>query len=333
MNAGIIGYGYWGTKLVRNVIANKKLDLKKVVDIDPDRLRLLKKNHPQISSGLSPDDILNSKEIDCVIIATNPESHFELALKALENGKHVLVEKPVSTSPEKVVKLKGAAKSKGLILMTDLTFLYNGVVQKIKELIDEQCLGKILYIDSTRINHCTFQDEINVLWDLGMHDISIINYLLDDRPFSLSAIGRSDYFKGRENLAYLTLNYKHDIIAHIHCNWPSPVKVRQMKIGGDNKTLVFDDNASKEKIKIYNSGYHLKSSKQTADYEEFLNQKAIIPQYSTTEALKLMIEDFYQSVIHNKKPLADIDKTIDIVNILDSAQKSMDNGGKEIEIT
>ncbi|MGM0650778.1 MAG: Gfo/Idh/MocA family protein [Bacteroidota bacterium] len=332
MRVGIIGYGYWGDKLVRNVLENGNFQLIKIADTDPSRLKLFKKHHPHIASTLHPGEIINDKSIDCIIIATNPSSLFELGYKALEKGKHVLIEKPVSSSPDKIIKLKNLAEANGLTIMADLTFLYNGVVRKIKEIVDDGYLGKILFIDSTRVNFCTFQGDINVLWDLGTHDVSIINYLLGDTPVSLSAIGKSHYFPNMENIAYLNLYYPDDILVHIHCNWPSPVKIRQMRISGDKKSLMFDDTASENKIKIYNSGYKLKNRNQTTAYDSFVNQEAYIPEYDTSEALKLMIEDFYQAVSKNKKPLSDMDKMLDIVKILETAQQSMDMNGKKIKI-
>ncbi len=251
MNIGIIGFGYWGTNLVRNFANLKDVNLKSVVDERAERKSALKSLCQTAAFTTSADDILFDKEIDAVVIATPVFTHYELALKALNNDKHVLLEKPMVSKTDQAKELIDLADRKNKLLMVDHTFLYTGAVQKMKSLIESGDIGNIKYFDSTRINLGLFQPDINVLWDLAPHDISILNYLIKEVPYSVQATGVSHTNNGIENIAYININYNSGFIAHFSCSWTSPVKIRMMLIGGDKKMILFNDVEPTEKIKVY----------------------------------------------------------------------------------
>ena len=333
MNIGIIGYGYWGPNLVRNFYANNDCNVIMVADKRPERLRLIETIYPKISCVLDADQILTNNQIDAVVIATPVNSHFELAKLALENGKHVLLEKPMTRTIQEAEILIDLAIKKNKTLMVDHTFLYTGAVQKMKELVNSNELGKINYFDSTRINLGLFQEDCNVLWDLAPHDLSILNYLVDEKPISVNATGISHTKNGIENIAYLTLNFQSGMIAHFNCSWTSPVKIRTSLIGGDKKMIVYNDIEPTEKIKVYDTGYSFNSDE---DKKQLLIDYRVgdvyIPKLETTEALQKMTTDFINAIKYNTRPISDHNIGIAIVSILEKAEESLKSGGKEIKL-
>ena len=254
INIGVVGYGYWGPNLVRNFFAANDCNVKAVADGRPERLALLAKIFPSVKGVKDADDIINDTEIDAVVIATSVFSHFPLAKKALNAGKHVLIEKPMTASVAEADELIELAAKKGLTLMVDHTFLYTGAVAKMKELIDNKTIGVPQYFDSSRINLGLFQPDVNVIWDLAPHDLSILTYLVNQPPVSINATGISHTKNNIENIAYMTVNYDSDFIAHFNVSWTSPVKVRQTLIGGDVKMIVYNDLEPSEKIRVYDTG-------------------------------------------------------------------------------
>ena len=331
MNIGIIGYGYWGPNLVRNFSLVNNCKVKMVSDFRQDRLVIVSKTYPGIKVSTDPDDILLSKEIDAVVIATPVFTHFSLAKKALENGKHVLLEKPMTSTIKEAEELMNLAKQKGLLLMVDHTFLYTGAVMKMKQLINEKTIGEIQYFDSSRINLGLFQIDVNVLWDLAPHDISILLHLINKIPYSVIATGVSHTKNGIENVAYLTINYSENFIAHFSCSWTSPVKLRTMLIGGDKKMLVFNDLEPSEKIRIYDTGYNYKTDEEKnrlmVDYR---TGDVYIPKLESKEALFGMASDFINSIINKTEPLSNAQLGLDVIQILEASQQSIKNNGKEI---
>lgn len=332
MIISVIGYGYWGPNLVRNIIGNKSFTLKTICDINSERIDTAKKTYPQINFTQNPSDVITDNETDCIVIATNPDNHFELGMQALENNKHVLIEKPLSVNYVKAKELVEKAKSKNLILMTDLTYLYNGAVQKIDSFISSGELGTIQYIDSTRINLGIFQNDINVLGDLASHDLSIIYYLIQEKPISVSAIGKCHYNPYIENLSYLNLFYDSDLIVHIHCSWSAPVKVRQMIFGGNKKMLIYNDVEPTEKIKVYDASYELTEEDKDRILVDYRIGDVYIPKYNTREALNYMIEDFAEAIITGAKPLANTDISLQIMRTIHAANISMKENGKMVDL-
>jgi predicted dehydrogenase len=333
INIGIIGYGYWGPNLVRNFLATKGCTVKAISDQREERLAIVKTNYPAIDVTVDPMVVINDKTVDAVIIATPVSTHFILAKAALENGKHVLIEKPMTSSVIESEILINLAKQKGLTIMVDHTFLYTSAVEKIKNLIDDGSAGKLNYFDSTRINLGLFQHDVNVLWDLAPHDLSILFYLVTENPFSVNATGVSHTNNGIENIAYLTVNYQNNFIAHINCSWTSPVKVRSTLIGGDKKMIVFNDLEPSEKIRVYDTGFSFKSDdEKNRILVDYRIGDVQIPKLVNKEALAGVAFDFIKSINNNSLPLSNGHLSQMVVKVLEAAQISIKNNGKEVKI-
>jgi predicted dehydrogenase len=333
INTAIIGFGYWGPNLVRNFSAVQACCVKYVCDSRPERLENLKRHYPNILRTASASVIFEDQEVDAVIIATPVFTHFALAKEALLKGKNVLIEKPMTSTSAEALELQEIAEKMNKVLMVDHTFLYTGAVLKMKELIEAGKIGKISYFDSTRINLGLFQPDINVLWDLAPHDLSILDYLVADRPYSVNATGISHTNNGIENIAYLTVNYNTGFIAHFNCSWTSPVKLRMMLIGGDKKMLVFNDLEPTEKIRIYDTGYEHKSDEEKqrilVDYRA---GDVHLPKIDSREALFGMASDFINSIQNRSKPVSDFASGLNVIRILEAAQRSIKEHGKEIRL-
>jgi predicted dehydrogenase len=333
INIGVIGYGYWGPNIVRNFFSAANCSVKAVADGRPERLAALNKIFPSINGVKTGDEIINDKEIDAVVVATPVFTHFALAKKALENGKHVLIEKPMTSTVAEAEELIELAEKKGLTLMADHTFLYTGAVQKMKELIETGIVGTPRYFDSSRINLGLFQPDVNVLWDLAPHDISILTYLITEAPVSINATGISHTHNNIENIAYMTVNYGSDFIAHFNCSWTSPVKVRQTLIGGDKKMIVYNDLEPSEKLRVYDTGYnHTTVLDKNTIMVDYRTGDVYIPKIQLSEALAGVANDFIQSIIQKKKPLANAHLGMQVVKILEASQESIKNKGKEVKI-
>jgi len=330
---GIIGYGYWGPNLVRNFAATQNCKIDLICDFNVTRLEVINKLYPEIEATNDINKILFNPNIDAVIIATPVFTHFSIAKSALQNNKHVLIEKPMTSNVESSIELINIAKSKNLILMIDHTFLYTDSVNKIKQFINKGELGDLKYFDSTRINLGLFQPDVNVLWDLAPHDISILLYLNNEFPISVNATGISHTGNDIENIAYLTINYQSNFIAHINCSWTSPTKVRSTLIGGSKKMIMYNDLEPSEKIRIYDTSYQFKNSE---DKNRILVDYRIgdinLPKITNTEALLGVANDFIESISNNKVPISNGEIGLSVVKILDAAQKSIKSKGKEIKL-
>jgi len=333
IHIGIIGYGYWGQNIVRNFFNADHCKVCKVADQREDCRELFAKHYPSIEICASAEEVIKDKAIDAIVIATPVSTHYTLAKKALMEGKHVLVEKPMTSSVDEAKELVELAAQKGLVLMVDHTFLYTGAVQKIKQLITGKVIGKARYFDSTRINLGLFQPDINVLWDLAAHDISILVYLMEEEPVSVHATGISHTRNGIENIAYMTLHYDMDFIAHFHCSWTSPVKIRQTLIGGDEKMIIYNDLEPTEKVRIYDTGYKLKTEEDKKQIlVDYRTGDVSIPKISSKEALSGVAADFIASIMTGKEPLANAASGLRVVQILEASQQSIKNKGQEVQI-
>lgn len=336
INVGVIGYGYWGPNLVRNFNRAEYCRMSMIADTNPERLKAIRRDYPHIEATENPDDILNNPAIDAVVIATPVCSHFTLARQALQNGKHVLIEKPITKSVRQAEELIEIAAHNNLALMVDHTFLYTGAVQKIKEIIDTKELGDIYYFDSVRVNLGLFQNDVNVVWDLAPHDFSIMQYILNEPPVNLAAVGASHFKYSKtplENIAYITLNFQSGVIAHFHVNWVSPVKVRKMLIGGSRKMIVYDDLVSDEKVKIYDKGVQVNKPEEI--YKALVQYRignAHIPVIDRHEALSLECEHFLDCIQNQKTPISDGKMGLEIVRLLEASDLSLKNGGIPIEL-
>lgn len=332
MKVGIIGLGYWGPNLVRNFLSQKVVEKVVACDKRAERLQFIKTKSPSVFTSENYDDLLQS-DLDAVVIATPVDSHYPLAKLALEHGKHIWVEKPFTSTSQQAEELLEIADKKNLKIFIDHTFVYTGAVRKMREIVAKGELGKILHFDSVRINLGLFQKDINVIWDLAPHDLSIMNYVLSHlRPTMVSANGIANY-NGKENIAHISLYFEENCFAHFHVNWTSPVKIRRMIVGGDKKMLVFDDMENFEKIKVYDAGVDIKN---TASIHEALVQYRLGDMYSPkimqTEALELAAKEFLDSIIENREPLTSGKDGLDVVKILEVADLSLQNKGQLFDI-
>jgi predicted dehydrogenase len=328
INVGVVGYGYWGPNLVRNFNIYENTKVLCVCDKIESNLRKAKAYCPIVNTTLDYNTMLNNKNIDLIVIATPVNTHYELADRALSVGKHVLVEKPITTSVVQAKKLIEKANKKSLRLMVDHTFLFTGAVTKINELIKNDELGKLFYYDSTRINLGIFQPDINVVWDLATHDLAIINFLFNKKPISISVNGIDHFNNGRENIAYITIYFEDNIIIHLNVNWMSPVKVRTVIIGGENKIIIWDDLQSDRKISVYDKSAIPTSANQV----EYRIGDLWCPSLILTEAIFEMCKHVYECITENKKSIIEGEEGLKVVRLLEAADKSLQSGGKELFI-
>jgi predicted dehydrogenase len=322
INIGVIGYGYWGPNLVRNFSDISDARVKIVSDFRTEILAKVQTRYPSIQTTTNCQDIFNDSSIDAVAIATPVSTHFDLALAALKAGKHVMVEKPITTTSEQAIRLIEEAEKRNLVLMVDHTFVYTSAVRKIHDLIASNSLGDIYYYDSVRVNLGLFQRDVNVVWDLAVHDLSILNYILPSQPYAVSATGVSHVPGGSENIAYLTLFFANNLIAHINVNWLAPVKVRRTLIGGS------------QKIKIYDKGITLNGNPESA-YQMLVGYRAgdmWSPKLEITEALQTEGLHFINCIQQGDRPITDGKAGLKIVKILEAATKSMEKKGQLIEL-
>ena len=326
IKTGIIGYGYWGPNIVRNFDANSDINILKVCDKSEDRLSILKDNYPTIKPVKDEDEIINDLEIDLVGIITPVFTHYELAKKALNSGKHVFIEKPFTSTSDQAKELIEIAEKKNLLIMVDHTFLFTGAVRKMKELIENGTLGDLYYYNSVRINLGLFQHDINVIWDLAPHDISIMNYIIPDKkPLSVNAVGAGHIRRELADVAYLTVKYEDDFIAHFNSNWLSPVKIRQTLVAGNKKMLVWDDLEQDNKIKIYDKGVEVKNKADI--YNLLISYRSgdlYTPKIENLEALKLETEYLVECIkSNNLHPINDGIAGLNVVNILEASTESL----------
>ena len=330
---GIIGYGYWGPNVARNFNLCKSANLVSISDLNENRLTLAKSTYPFIRAYSDPKDLLHSDDIQAVAIVTPVFAHYELAKIALENGKHIFVEKPFTSNAKQGEELINLAHNKNLTIMVDHTFLFTGAVRKIRQIIDSQELGNLFFYDSTRVNLGLFQHDINVVWDLAPHDFSIMNYLLNKNPVAISAQGTEHFGTGIEDVAYIAAHFDNGFIAHFHCNWLSPVKIRKTLISGDKKMLVWDDLESDEKIKIYDRGVEFKSTEGIHKLlVSYRSGDMYAPRISSTEALQVEAEYFLECVENNIEPFNNGEAGLKVVRMLEATDKSLKNGGEKIKI-
>ena len=332
---GVIGYGYWGPNLVRNFAVADGCDVVAICDHSKDRLAAAGKLYSAIRTLQDPEGIFSDPEIEAVAVATPVSSHFELGMAALKAGKHVLIEKPMTETSDQARQLIAEAKARGLTLMVDHTFLYTGAVRKIKEIIDAGDLGDIQYFDSTRINLGLFQHDVDVIWDLAVHDLSILDFVMGEHPTTVSAVGTSHVNGMPENVAYLTMFFDSGAIAHINVNWLAPVKLRHTLIGGSKQMITYNDLEPSEKIKIYDKGIDI-----TDDPEQIYNMiigyrtgDMWAPKLPPGEALLVEVNHFIDCINTKNPPLTDGTVGLRVVEILEAASKSMKDQGKPVNIT
>ena len=331
-NIAVLGYGYWSPNLVRNFNKFSNCNISYIVDKDTKKLNEAKKVYPYSKCISDPIIAIKDKTVNAIVIALPVVQHYKYAKLALENNKHLLIEKPATDSYKKLLELVKIAKKRNLSLMVDYTFLYTSAVQKIKELTDENIIGDILFFEAQRLNLGIFRNDVNVMWDLAVHDISIMQYILNKMPKSVFVKGMSYINSKIIDLSYITLKYTKKQIGHISSSWLFPFKNKRIVIGGSKKTIVYDDIEPTEKIKVYDKGYDVHFS---ANREKILVDYRIgdihVPKLSQEEALYRVCNEFLKS-INNKKSLSDGKFATKISRVLEACNKSIKSDGKEIVI-
>jgi predicted dehydrogenase len=338
LNIGVVGYGYWGPNVARNFHATPGAKLVAVSDVSDKRLDMAQSHYPFVRVMKDPLELIKAADVDAVAIVTPVFAHHEMAKAALLAGKHIFVEKPFTATSAQARELIEIASRKGLKIMVDHTFLFTGAVKKIKELIDSGELGKLLFYDSVRVNLGLFQHDVNVIWDLAPHDLSIMAHVIDMKPVAISAHGSVHFEGGFEDIAYVAVEFAgNGFIAHFHVNWLSPVKVRKTLISGDKKMLVWDDLDADEKIKIYDRGVDVKSANGNKNgiHELLVSYRSgdvHIPKLEATEALKAEAGYFVECVERNQEPCNNGQAGLGVVRLLEAADESIKNGGRRVEL-
>jgi len=329
---GVIGYGYWGPNVVRNLDSLEGARVLTVSEKVPALRKRAQKAYPGVQVTADAAEVMSSAAIDAVAIVTPVWTHFELAKAALENGKHVFVEKPFTSSVQQAEELVNLAQQKNLMIMVDHTFLFTGAVKKIRQLLEEGILGKLYYYDSTRVNLGLFQHDVNVIWDLAPHDLSIMDYLIHERPEAVAATGQA-HLNGYEDIAFLTVYFPGQIIAHINVNWLSPVKVRTTLVGGEKKMLVWNDLDPDEKIKVYDKGVSITSREGL--YELLVSYRSgdmWAPHVDQGEALRQELTYFVDCISNNRVPFNDGAAGLRVVRMLEAANESLRQRGALVHL-
>ena len=329
---GVIGYGYWGPQIVRNIHGINGARVRTVCDKEPERLKRAKQAYSDIEVTTDVSGVLTSPHVDAVAVVTPVWTHFDLVKTALENGKHVFVEKPFTTTSQQAQQLIELAEKKHLRIMVDHTFLFTGAVKKIRQLIDGNELGSLYYYDSTRVNLGLFQHDVNVIWDLAPHDLSIMNHLIKDKAEAVVATGEK-HLNCQEDVAFITVYFEHNIIAHINVNWLSPVKVRTTLIGGEKRMVVWNDLAADEKVKVYDKGVQITNREGVYDLlVSYRSGDMWAPKVDQTEALKSACEYFVACVLEDKQPFNDGQAGLEVVKMLEAADQSMKERGRIVRL-
>ena len=331
---GIVGMGYWGPNLYRNFDSSKDFLVKYICDRDLKVLKKISVSNEFTSKVNNYKKIINDSDIQAVVIATPVSTHYSLAKECLEAGKHVFVEKPLADSSKKCQNLINIAKKNSLTIFVDHTFLYTSAVNKMKEIASKKDFGNLLYYDSTRINLGLIQNDINVMWDLAVHDLAILNFIENRKPKIVSAVGHKHFKSKPVTSAYLTVKYDNNFVAHINVNWLSPVKIRQTILGGSKKMILYNDLEPSDKIKVFNKGVDvIKNENSPSNLVEYKVGDTFLPNLKNTEALKTAVLEF-KRMIHNKKykSRSTGQNGMDVVKLLEAADKSMINNGRPVKV-
>jgi predicted dehydrogenase len=332
MKFGVIGYGYWGPNVVRNLMSLDGSHVSAIAEINPDARKRAEKAYPGVRITPDASEVIMASDIDAVAIVSPVWTHYELTKCALKNGKHVFVEKPFTSTAVQGEELIELAAKKNLTIMVDHTFLFTGAVRKIKQLLDDDALGNLYYYDSTRVNLGLFQHDVNVLWDLAPHDLSIMDYLIRGTPEAIVATGQG-HLNGHEDVAFMTLYFPERVIAHINVNWLSPVKVRTTLIGGEKRMLVWNDLEADEKVKVYDKGVRISSREGV--YELLVSYRSgdmWSPQLEQAEALRLELSYFVECVSNGQEPFNNGCAGLRVVKMLEAASESLSKRGALVQL-
>jgi predicted dehydrogenase len=333
IKVGVIGCGYWGPNLIRNFVEIPQSEVVIVSDLREERLSHIKASYPQIKVTKDYQELFD-QGLDAVVIATPPITHYQLARDCLQHDLHVLVEKPMTVTSEHAEDLIQIAKTNGLVLMAGHTFEYNAAVHTLKSLVDSGELGQIYYLDAARLNLGLFQREMNVLWDLAPHDISIMLYIMGIPPISVSAHGMPFVFEGIHDVVYMNLVFPDNILGHIHVSWLDPCKVRRLTIVGSKKMVVYNDTLNLEKIKIYDKG--VEKLPYTDNFGEFNCSyrygDILIPNVRFVEPLRQECQNFLECIQNHTEPISSGQDGLEVIKVLEAAQLSLSRNGEHQEV-
>jgi predicted dehydrogenase len=331
---GVIGYGYWGPNLVRNFAEVPGARIVKVADRRPERLALVRQRYPGVEATTDCGELVADPRVDAVAVATPVSTHFEFGMQALRAGKHTLIEKPLAATSEQALRLVEEADRRKRVLMVDHTFVYTGAVRRIEELIADGTLGEINYYDSVRVNLGLFQHDVNVVWDLAVHDLAIMDHVLKVRPCAVTATGMSHVAGQPENIAYLTLFFETNLIAHVNVNWLAPVKIRRTLIGGSRRMVVYDDLEPSEKVKVYDKGITVANDGESL-YKLLVGYRMgdmWAPQLDMTEALRTQALHFVRCIEHGEPAITGGEAGLRVVQILEAATQALRDRGRLVEL-
>ncbi|MGI6209890.1 MAG: Gfo/Idh/MocA family protein [Anaerolineae bacterium] len=333
VRVGVVGYGYWGPNLVRNLMELPTADLVAVADLSQERLARVRSIYPQLTVTTDYRDLVKMG-LDAVVVATPPSTHYPIAKELLEQGRHVLIEKPMALCSAHAEELSELADKHDLTLMVGHTFEYNPAVRSLKQMISSGELGDIYYVDAVRVNLGLFQQGLNVLWDLAPHDVSILLYILGQEPRSVSARGRACIFRDMHDLAYVELDFPGNVLAHLHLSWLDPCKVRRLTVVGSRKMVVYDDMEPSEKIRVYDKG--VEAPPYTDSYEQFRlsyrHGDVVVPSIPFSEPLKLECQHFVDCILNHCQPQSNGEVGLKVVRILELADISLRNGGTKEKV-
>lgn len=338
INIGLLGCGVWGRNYIRNFEHLDNINVNYCCDFEDKNLNQARRLMPDMMVTKEPDDVLNDTEINAVIVATPANKHYEHVKSALEQNKHVLVEKPMALNSKEAKELIDIAKNNNKVLMVGHIMEYNSAVIKMKNLISNEQFGEIHYLYLTRTNFGRIRSDVNVLWDLAPHDISIVNFLLDKNPKYVSARGASYIQQDVEDVVFIYLKYDDNVVVSIHLSWLDPCKIRKVTVIGDQKMAVFDDLESTDKIRVYDKGisYDPKDEKTYDDFGTYQFSyrygDIMIPQFEMTEPLRSQCSHFIECINSGTTPKTDGDNGLRVVRILEAAEESLRNDGKNIQI-
>jgi len=333
---GVIGCGYWGPNLIRNFTKVRDCEIVAVADNRPERLEAVRFLNPGMKLTTMAEELIESSSIDAVVIATPVSTHFELARTCIQNYKHVWIEKPMTVTASEARELVRLAEENACVLMVDHTFIYSGAVRKLREIIDSGELGDIYYFDSVRLNFGLFRQDVNVLWDLGPHDFSLLTYLLGRKPIHVSALGsRPVRWTGwnQESIAYVTVELEGNILAHFHLNWLSPIKLRRTLIGGSRKMVMYDHLDCENQIKVFDKGVDvIENEDRRKLLMKYRTGDLWIPKVDQTEALETASKHFIECIQKLLRPITDGYAGLRVVELLESAERSMKQAREDSEV-
>jgi len=335
LRVGVVGCGYWGPNLVRNFARHADVKVEAVCDRELKRAERTGAEYRVPTVTDQPRRLFEDRSLDLIVVATPTATHFDLTRAALDAGKHALVMKPLTSSSEQAEELATLAVKRGVLLAVDHTFVFTGAVRKMKELVASGALGELYYFDSVRVNLGLFQSDINVIWDLAPHDISILDYLVGGEPEEIVAVGVAHGQSPTENIAYITLKYPNSFLAHVHVNWLAPAKVRQLILGGSRKMLVYDDVQPSEKVKVYDKGVSFQNDGDGDPYKFMVSYRSgdmVAPQLDGKEALAVEVDNIVKAICAKEPLVSDGAAGVRVVRLLEAAQRSIAEGGAPLRL-